>query len=65
MAACAQRYDACYGTRCEPYWRDLAKELIGAGVVVQDRDESAGLYDETEAVARLGRTGLWGQPTGE
>ena len=61
---CAVRYDACYGTRCEPYWRDLAEELISAGVVVQNRDESGGRYDETEAVARRSRTGLWGQPTG-
>lgn len=56
---CEVRYDACYGTTCTSYWRDLAKELISAGVVIQDREESLGHYDSTEESARSNRAGLW------
>lgn len=58
---CEVRYDACYGVSCKPYWRDLSEELIEAGVVIQNRDESAGRYDATEEAARRGATGLWRQ----
>ncbi|HQT52530.1 MAG TPA: hypothetical protein PKX06_03495 [Phenylobacterium sp.] len=58
---CEVRYDACYGVSCKPYWRDLSEELIEAGVVIQNRDESAGRYDAKEDAARRGATGLWRQ----
>lgn len=58
-ARCEVRYDACYGTTCTPYWRDLSEELISAGVVIQDREESLGYYDSTAETARSGRSGMW------
>ena len=62
-ARCEVRYDACYGTTCTPYWRDLSEELISAGVVIQDRQESLGHYDNTEESARSNRAGMWTERT--
>ena len=58
---CEVRYDECYGVTCQIRWRDISEELIAAGVVVQDRAESGGLYDEIEETARYGAAGLWAE----
>lgn len=58
---CDVRYDECYGVTCRSRWRDISEELIAAGVVVQDRAESGGRYDEAEETARYGSAGLWAE----
>jgi endonuclease YncB( thermonuclease family) len=61
---CEVRYDECYGVTCQIRWRDISEELISAGVVVQDRAESGGRYDEVEETARYGASGLWATTDG-
>ncbi|HYC68965.1 hypothetical protein [Brevundimonas sp.] len=56
---CEVGYDECYGVTCQIRWRDVSEELVAVAVVVQDRTESGGRYDEVEQTARYDGGGVW------